>query len=297
VDARRLGQAEAYFTVPEVLSEASTAADGALSRERSGFSRCRYATLGLNMHIEEHSWFSPRLNREMALKVYGHWGKPFIVFPCSQGRYFDYENMGMIDAIAGFINGGKIKVFCVDSIDAESWYNFAVPPAERNARHEAYDHYIINEVVPFIRNHCLSPHERVMTNGCSMGAYHAVNFFLKHPDVFQGTIALSGLYQLGRAEFGLSAGDIPAVYFNSPVDYLPGLTDPWYLERYRLSTIIVCVGQGAWEDEAVADTRCLDGLFREKSIPAWVDFWGHDVNHDWPWWYKQMNYFLQRLYG
>jgi esterase/lipase superfamily enzyme len=125
-----------------------------------------------------------------------------------------------------------------------------------------------------------------------MGAYHAVNFFLKHPDLFSGTLALSGLYRLDRSEFGLSAGDIPAVYFNSPVHYLAGMTDSGYLERYRRSVIVICVGQGAWEDEAVADTRAMKALFEHKAVSAWVDFWGHDVNHDWPWWYRQMRYFL-----
>lgn len=248
------------------------------------------------MQVEEHRWASPSLGREMALKVYGHWGLPILVFPCSRGRYFDYEGMGMIAAISGVINAGRIKLFCVDSVDEESWYNFAVSPAERNARHEAYDRYITDEVIPFVREHCRMPDVRVMANGCSMGAYHAVNFFLKHPDLFQGTIALSGLYRLDRDEFGLSAQQIPDVYFNSPLNYLPGLDDPRTLGRYRDSTIVVCAGQGAWEDEAVADTRRLDDIFREKSIPAWVDFWGPDVNHDWPWWYRQMNYFLGKIY-
>ena len=203
----------------------------------------------------------------------------------------------MIDAVAGFINSGKIKLFCVDSVDEESWYNFTVSPSDRNARHEAYDRYIVEEVIPFIRDHCQSPQTRVMANGCSMGAYHAVNFFLKHPDVIEGTIALSGLYRLDRPEFQLSADDLSDVYFNSPVSYLAGLNDPWYLDWYRRSKIIVCVGQGPWEDEAIDDTRHLDFLLRQKSIPTVIDYWGHDVNHDWPWWYKQMNYFLGSLYN
>lgn len=249
------------------------------------------------MHIEDHQWWSPHLNRDMALKVYGHWGKPIIVFPCSRGRYFDYEGLGMIEAIAGFINAGKIKLFCVDSVDEASWYNYAVAPSDRNARHEAYDRYIVEEVIPFIRDHCQSRQVRAMANGCSMGAYHAVNFFLKHPDVFAGTIALSGLYRLDRPEFQLSTADLSEVYFNSPISYLSGMSDPWYLELYRQSKIIICVGQGAWEAEAIEDTRGLDYLFREKFVPAWIDFWGYDVNHDWPWWYKQMNYFLGHLYN
>ncbi len=248
------------------------------------------------MQIEEHHWYSSRLKRDMTVKVYGHWGQPFIVFPCSRGRYFDYEGMGMIEAIAPFIDGGRIKLFCVDSIDADSWYDFSVSPAERNSRHEQYDQYITAEVVPFVRSHCHNDQVRIMTNGCSMGALHAVNFFLRHPDIFSGTIALSGLYRLDRHEFGNGADDIGAVYHNSPVNYLPGVSDPWSLDRYRDSTIIICVGQGAWEEEAVEDTRALDRIFQDKSINAWIDYWGYDVNHDWPWWFKQMDYFLGRLY-
>jgi esterase/lipase superfamily enzyme len=248
------------------------------------------------MQSEEHCWFSHHLHRDMALKVYGHWGQPLLVFPCSLGRYYDYEGMGMIDAISGFIEAGRVKVFTVDSVDAESWYHFAVSPAERNARHEAYDRYVIHEVIPFVRNHCRQPDIRVMANGCSMGAFHAVNSFLKHPDLFAGTIALSGLYRLDHLEFGLKAGDIPAVYFNSPLHFLPGLDDRWFLDWYHKSRIVVCVGQGAWENEALDDTRRLAAVFREKGIPAWVDVWGQDVDHDWPWWFRQMNYFLEMIF-
>ena len=249
------------------------------------------------MHRETHSWFSSHLNQDMTLNIYGHWGKPVLVFPCSRGRYFDYEGMGMIDAIAGFIDRGQIKLFCVDSVDDQSWYRFDRSPAERNQRHEDYDRYVTAEVIPFIRNHCHQPHERVLANGCSMGAYHAVNFYLKHPDLFSGTIALSGLYRLDREEFGLQTADLPMVYYNSPLAYLPDLSDNGYLDHYRQGRMIVCVGQGAWEEEAVEDTRELEAICRYKDIPAWFDFWGHDVNHDWPWWYRQMNHFLGHLYG
>jgi esterase/lipase superfamily enzyme len=249
------------------------------------------------MHVEEHRWHSPAIGREMALKVYGHWGDPLIVFPCSRGRYFDYEGMGMTGAIAPFIDGGRIKLFCVDSIDGETWYNFGVAPVARNERYEAYDRYITTEVVPFIRNHCQQPAARALTNGCSMGAYHALNFFLKHPDLFQGTIALSGLYRLDRPEFGLSGDDLTAVHFNSPLTYLASLSDSWYLDQYRQRTLIACAGQGAWDEEALEDTLHLGALCQAKAIPAWIDIWGHDVNHDWPWWYKQMNYFLGKRYG
>jgi esterase/lipase superfamily enzyme len=248
------------------------------------------------MRTEYQRWYSPHLGRDMEIKVYGHWGQPFIVFPCSMGRFFDYENLGMINAIKSYIDAGKIKIYAVDSIDSESWYNFSISPSSRNNRHEAYDQYISKEVVPYIRHDCRSD-LGVMVNGCSMGAYHSLNFFLKHPDLCQGVLALSGLYRLDCPEFGLAAGQVDEVYFNSPISYLPHLNDQNLLQQYRCKTIILCAGQGDWEDEAVADTRAVGDLLLDKGVSAWVDLWGTDVNHDWPWWYRQMNYFLGRLYG
>ena len=201
----------------------------------------------------------------------------------------------MIAAISGFIDAGRIKLFCVDSIDAESWYVFGVAPAARNARHEAYDRYVTGEVVPFIRDHCQDSRADILTNGCSMGAYHAVNFFFKHPHLFGGTLALSGLYRLDRSEFGLQSHELEAVYFNSPLAYLPGIADDATLDAFRRCQIVICCGQGAWDEESLADTRDLEQILQAKEVPAWIDVWGHDVNHDWPWWFKQMNYFLDKL--
>jgi esterase/lipase superfamily enzyme len=249
------------------------------------------------MHTEEHRWFSPHLGREMTLKLYGHWGAPYLVFPCSRGRYYDFEGMGMTAAIAPFIDSGRLKLFALDSVDAESWYDFARPPAERNARHDAYDRYVCDEAIPFVRHHCRDAALRAMATGCSMGAYHAVNCFLRHPDLFAGTLAMSGLYRLDRQEFDIAPGDLQAVYFNSPLSYLPGLNDPWYLERYRCSTIIVCAGQGDWEAEALADTGELQRILGAKGVPARVELWGPEYHHDWPFWYRQMNHYLGQLHG
>jgi esterase/lipase superfamily enzyme len=125
-----------------------------------------------------------------------------------------------------------------------------------------------------------------------MGAYHAANFFFRHPDIFDTVIALSGLYRLNHF-----IGDYmdDNVYFNTPLAYLPNMDDPWYLDQYRQSHIVVCVGQGAWEEDMLADTRLLKHILEQKGIPHWIDFWGHDVNHDWPWWHKMLPYFLGKL--
>ena len=85
------------------------------------------------------------------------------------------------------------------------------------------------------------------------------------------------------------------VYFNTPLAYLPNLNDSWYLDQYRQSQIVVCSGQGAWEDESLADTLSLKHILEMKNIPAWIDTWGMDVNHDWPWWRKMIPYFLDKI--
>jgi esterase/lipase superfamily enzyme len=198
----------------------------------------------------------------------------------------------MIESISGFIESGKVKVFTVDSLDNQTWANWDAHPADRARRHEDYDRYIVQEVVPFIRQHCGNYEDRMITSGCSMGAYHAANFFFRHPDVFDTTIAISGLFQL-RMFIGDYVDDL--VYFNCPLYYLPNLNDPWFIELYRRSKIIICVGQGAWEDAMLVDAYELRRILESKQIPAWIDIWGYDVNHDWPWWRKMMPYFLDRL--
>lgn len=244
------------------------------------------------MLIEYHKWYSPSLGHDMELKVYGWYGKPMLVFPAQGGRFYEYEDFKMIEAISNYIEGGKVKVFTVDSIDHQSWANWNVHPADRARRHEDYDHYITHEVVPFIREHCHGSEQRLISTGVSMGAYHAANFFFRHPDIFDTVIALSGLFQMQ-----MFVGDYvdETIYFNSPLYYLPNLNDPWYLEQYRQSRIVIVVGQGAWEDAMLADAFKLKEILDSKGIPHWLDVWGADVNHDWNWWRLMMPYHLSKL--
>ena len=231
----------------------------------------------------------------MELLSYGHAGQPFIVFPSSSGRFYDFENNGMISAAGRFIEQGLIRLFAVDSIDAQSWDNREKKPEDKARRHNDYDAYVVSEVVPFIHAACASQ-QRIMCTGVSMGASHAVVFFFKHPDLFKGTIALSGVYDFHRFLDNYT-GDSQDVYANSPLDFLPDQNSAVYLELYRKSNIIVCTGQGAWEEPMIADTTKLGEVLAAKKIPCWVDFWGRDVNHDWPWWRKQLPYFLEKLYA
>jgi esterase/lipase superfamily enzyme len=243
------------------------------------------------MNIEYHKWWSNHLNQDMELKVFGHAGKPVLVFPCQGGRFYEWEDFRMIDAIHWFIDEGKIQLYTVDSVDKQSWANWDAHPADRGRRHEDYDRYIIHEVVPFIA-HRLQSEQKILATGCSMGAYHSGNFFFRHPDVFDSVISISGPFSVK-----MFVGDYvdDNIYFNSPLSYLSELNDPWFIDQYRQSKIIVCCGQGAWEERMLADVYALKKLLEDKGIPARVDIWGQDVNHDWPWWRKMVPYFLDQL--
>ncbi len=244
------------------------------------------------MHTEHHKWHSERLSRDMELVVYGHYGKPIIIFPTQGGRYHESEDYGIIGVLAPFINDGKIKIIAPDSIDYEAW---AHPSADVNHRSywgSQYEGYITHEVVPFIHTNCNNNNICIATTGFSMGAYHAANFFFKHPFVFDTVVAISGMYDL-KPLIGNFQDD--AIYFNSPLFYLRNLEDPTVLNQLRKNQIIIATGQGKWEEEAVADTHEMKRILEHKAIPARIDFWGHDVDHDWIWWRKMIPYYIDQL--
>lgn len=243
------------------------------------------------MHIENNSFYSHSLSRDMTFKVYGHTGQPMLVFPSSGGNYLEYEHYGMVEACRKFIQEGLIQIYTPDTIDMETWLDPSRDPVHRAKRHNDYDRYIMDELIPYIK-YDTGWKSGMIATGCSIGGYHALNFFLKHPDIFNTVISLSGIYDVRLFTGEYNELDI---YLNSPVDYLRNLQDEWYLNRYRESNIILCTGQGAWEEDSLRDTRLMEDVFREKDIPAWVDYWGYDVDHDWPWWRIQIQYFLENL--
>ena len=238
--------------------------------------------------------YSSNLDRDMEFMVYGTGGKPALVIPSQNGRYFDWDNFQMMDNIADYIEAEKIQLFSVDTIDRETVSDTGGNPHDRIRRHEAWYHYVVDEIVPFMLNFNGSGLQPMVT-GVSMGAYHAGNFFFRRPDIFDGLIALSGLYDCD----GMYGGYMDeVVYNNSPVTFLYNMPEdhPW-ISLYNRARSVVCVGQGAWEDELLAGTRRLDAVLKSKGINTWVDYWGYDVNHDWPWWKVQMRYFLPYVLG
>lgn len=220
----------------------------------------------------------------MELLTYGHSGVPVLVFPTSQGKFYEYENSGMVHAIWQKIEWGQLQLFCVDSVDSESWYNRGIHPHDRVMRSVAYEDYVVHEVFPLMRN--LSGKDQICTTGCSLGAYYALNFALRHPDITSSCIAMSGAFDMTPFLGGYYDQD---VYFNNPVDYVPNASDPWFLERYNRMKIVLAVGD---HDICLGENYRMAHVLGTKHIPHWLDVWTGGERHDWPLWQRMANKFF-----
>lgn len=247
------------------------------------------------MKVEYYKEYSECLKRDMEFQVFGHDGVPILAFPSQNGRFFDFSNNGMVECIEDFVESGRVQVFCCDSVDEEGWSLEGGDGAARSYIVEQFYYYIMDEFVPRIKEINKNAEDGIYTTGCSMGASHAANFFFRRPDVFKGCIALSGYYD-SDLFFGGYVDE--RIYNNSPIKYIEGMPyDHPHVEMYRERDIILCCGQGAWENEMIYSTTKMKQLLEYKDVPAWIDFWGYDVNHDWPWWRVQLPYFLGKLLG
>ncbi len=216
--------------------------------------------------------------------LFGHDGVPIVVFPTSCGRFYEFEDNGMVGAVWQKLERGEIQLFCVDSVDAESWYNRNVPPRWKIARHMQYEKYVMDEVLPLVRR--LNRNPKLAALGCSFGGYHAANISFRHPDVFTGFLSMGGAFDVSNFLRGYHDSDC---YFNLPTQYLPNMTDPWYLDRYRQNTYIL--GTGEW-DICLRANENFAGILRHKGIPHRMDIWREGSKHDWPDWQRMIQHYL-----
>ena len=247
------------------------------------------------MNIGYYREYSQSLGRDMEFKLYGSDGCVCIWFPCQNGRFYDFENFGMADCCRSLIESGKIRFAAVDTVDSESLSADHRPAWERIKRQESYYHYIADDLIPFLERICFpqASDADFMTMGFSLGAYHAANLYFRRPDLIGKALCCSGIYSLRYLMNGFMD---PLVYANSPEDFLKNMPEGHlWLDYYRKNRLVLCVGRGAWEHPMLESTGEMKDLLASKRIPAWVDFWGEDVAHDWYWWKKQTLYFLPFL--
>lgn len=236
------------------------------------------------MQREYHHWWSNDLGREMELLTFGHAGWPMIVFPTSMGTFYEYENAGMVGAIADKIDAGVLRLFCVSTIDRESFYGGHLPPRRRIDHYLAYERYLLTDVVGLVRTMTGSPTAGV--TGCSFGAYHAFTMALRHPDVFTSCVTMGGAFDITRFLDGYYDRD---VYLLCPPHFLPNLSDDWFLGRIRRNKWVFVTGD---EDMCRGETEWAAHLLAEKQVTCSLHVWTHGSVHDWPEWRKMARAYL-----
>lgn len=234
------------------------------------------------MNREYHRWYSPSLGRDMELLVFGHAGARLLIFPTSKGRFYEWEDRGMIEVMRDSIEKGWLQVFCVDSVDEESWYARWKWPGDRAWRHVQYDSYIRNEVIPFTQR---NPNPFMIVMGASFGAYHAVNFAFRYPYLVGRVLGLNGLYDIRDWTDGHHDNNI---YFNNPIEYIANEHDPVRLAQLRAMDIILTTS----EDEALRwETERFSQLLWSKGIWHALRVW-KGWAHDWPYWKEMIRLYL-----
>jgi esterase/lipase superfamily enzyme len=234
------------------------------------------------MKEEYFKWHSPHIGRDIEMLTYGHAGYPVIIFPSTMGRYYESKDFKLIESVRWFVENGLVRLYCPDSIDRLSWYNREVHPSVKVLNHIQYDKLIRWEIIETIRNHTGSP--RVAVSGASFGGFHAANFAFRHPDVVSHLFSMSGAFDIRMFMNGYFDDN---VYFNNPVDYLPGLNHP---DLWRMKIIL---GTSEWDICRPANEQ-LSGILRGKGVDHWLDMRGW-VQHDWPLWREMFPHYLSMI--
>lgn len=225
-----------------------------------------------DMKREYHKWFSPHLERDMELLVFGHAGDPILFFPTRTAHFYDYEDWGVIEALKRKIDSGAIQVWCVDSIDKESFYAKHLHPSQRILRHLQYEKYILYEVLDLVQK--TNPHPTIVAAGCSLGAYHAANLAFKHPTLFHKMVGLSGRYDLTitleHFDDLFEGYRDENIYYNTPSQFIPNLEDPILIKQLKELEIIFVVGE---KDVFLENNRAISNALWEKGIWNALHLW------------------------
>jgi esterase/lipase superfamily enzyme len=239
------------------------------------------------MQKEWFSWQTQRLPGPARVVRWGHYGRPVLIFPTAGGDLEEIERHGLVQALSGLVDAGRVKVYSVDSVAGSHWISERHAPEYASRVQNLFDAYIYEEVLPLIRHDCVSGDIEVLVAGASIGAFNAVATICRHPDAVSVAIGMSGTYDLSRYLGGRWNDDF---YFSSPLHYVPGLPGGSQLDALRRRFVLLATGSGRWED-AGESWRMADAL-GARSIPNRVDDWGGHYDHDWATWREMLPQYL-----
>ncbi|MCX4247994.1 esterase family protein [Paraliomyxa miuraensis] len=235
-------------------------------------------------------WYSPRLNTEVLVCRWGHFGQPVLLFPTAGGDAEECERFLMIKVLMPLLEAGRIKIYTCDSVAGRTWTDGESPGAHRARVQNAFDSFVIKEVVPAIRQDCRSSEIEIITAGASIGAFNAFAAICRHPDVFKAAVCMSGTYDLSRWMTGQHTLDF---HYSSPLHFLPHMGEGLHLEKLRERFVILATGEGRWESPG--ESWRTAHVLGSRGVPNRVDLWGKDHDHDWPTWREMLPQYLDKL--
>ena len=235
---------------------------------------------------------SPALGRRVHVWAFGEMGMPLIVFPSNAGIAHEWQHSGMIDALGPLLAAGRVKIYCTES-NVSRTFSGEGPVEDRMRQHAAYEHYVLETLVPFIRADCRLPDARMVAAGCSMGALYSSMFTLKHPEIFRRALCMSGKYRASTFGHGQSSD---ALYFNDPLAFVPNLSGAALGRVRRNVHLTLVVGRGAHEHGCIPETLEMAGALQYRGIPHHLAVWGKDSRHDYTWWQRQARHYLSQMF-
>lgn len=242
------------------------------------------------MKREYHRWWSPRLKRNMEILVFGHAGARVLVFPTRSARFYEYENLRLLEQNRHKIESGQLQLFCVDSIDAESFYCWWAHPYGRIQRHIQYEEYILNEVYPLMDR--INNHPCTISHGCSLGAFHAANIAFRHPHLFNKLCVFSGRFDLTLQVdvftdlfSGFYNEDI---YYHTPTHFLPRLHCQQRIDALKRMDIVLVIGR---EDPFLNNNIIMSRILNQKGVNHRLHIWDERA-HSAYYWRKMVRLYL-----
>lgn len=234
------------------------------------------------------TWRSDRMDHDITLARWGHYGTPVLVLATAGGDAEEVERHHLITHLEPLIDAGRIKVYSCDSVAGAAMTRDEGSTEYRMWLFNQFHQAVANEVVPAMYADSGGPGPLIVA-GASIGAFNSLALICRFPQLFHAAIGMSGTYDIYKFIKGPFTDDL---YFSSPLHFLPDLEGP-PLDLLRQRMVLLASGSGAWED--VGESWKVADVLGRKGIPNRVDDWGSAYEHDWPTWWEMLPQYLDEL--
>ncbi|MBD2722750.1 alpha/beta fold hydrolase [Hymenobacter armeniacus] len=234
------------------------------------------------MQEQHRRFYSHHLGQDIDMLVFGTWGYPVVIFPTSGGHTNEARDFKLIEEARPLVEAGRVKLFCIDSIDAHSWYAKHLEPRIRVQNHVFYDQFLSEELVPMLQRECHV--DKIGVAGCSFGGFHALNFAFRHPHQVAHLFTMGAAFDIRQFVDGYHDDN---VYYNNPPEYIPGAQS----EHFQWMNIIL----GTAEHDFCKESNFqMARLLSDKGIHYTLDVKPFG-NHDWPVWREMFPQYLNTI--